>query len=73
MEPHEFHGNPNVCANCERLLEDESPSLMADAGSITRNASGPKQLDRPEGRHDAEPQRTPNVPAFDTATKKAEK
>jgi hypothetical protein len=36
--------NPNICPNCERLLEDESPSLMANVGSLDFKTSDGKEL-----------------------------
>jgi len=40
--------NPNICPSCERLLEDESPSLMADIGGLEiRPADGKELLDQP--------------------------
>ena len=55
MEPEEHRHNPNVCPSCERLLEDESPMLMAD---MTRIMLGQENetpfVDRPTNSPDTQ-------------------
>jgi len=36
--------NPNICASCEQLLEDDSPSVMADIGRLPLDQSAVDQL-----------------------------
>jgi len=40
--------NPNVCPSCERLLEDESPILLAEIGSIEPEQNPDHLIDRPQ-------------------------
>ena len=39
--------NPNICPNCERLLEDESPILLAEIGSIEPGPAPEPLTDQP--------------------------
>ena len=49
MEPEQARLNPNICASCERLLEDESPIFMADMAQFTSARNGADELlDEPE-------------------------
>jgi hypothetical protein len=58
MEPDEHRHNPNVCASCERLLEDDSPMLMADMAG--RTGSGADELlDQPASQPKPEPEPNP--------------
>jgi len=70
MEPHESRGNPNICASCERLLEDESPVLMAEAGSIKAGDDAAAEVDVPESGPDADPQRRRQASPTPTKTEK---
>jgi len=52
--------NPNICASCEQLLEDDSPSVMADIARLSPDQTGADHLlDEPTSA----PTTKPNLPA----------
>jgi hypothetical protein len=56
--------NPNICASCWQLLEDDSPSLMAD---IARLPADPKAADQLLDEPNPEPQpKTAQSPKTDS-------
>jgi hypothetical protein len=61
MEPEERRQNPNVCASCERLLEDDSPTMMADMTRMVQSDAD-ELLDQPASQPTAQP-KSENVPA----------
>jgi hypothetical protein len=62
--------NPNICASCEQLLEDDSPSVMADIGRLPIDRSGVDPLlDEPTNA----PSNKPNLPAASPRKAKSSK
>jgi hypothetical protein len=62
--------NPNICASCEQLLEDDSPSVMADIARLPVDQTGLDHLlDEPT---DA-PSNKPNLPAASPRKAKSSK
>src|SRR5258705_6395339 len=62
--------NPNICGSCEQLLEDDSPSVMADIGRLPLDQAGVDHLlDEPS---DA-PSNKPNLPAASPRKAKSSK
>ena len=61
MEPEERRQNPNVCLSCERLLEDDSPGVMADMSRMTQSDAD-ELLDQPADQPTTE-RKSESVPA----------
>jgi hypothetical protein len=66
MEPEEHGRNPNVCSSCERLLEDESPTVIAQIPDIDPT-DDEKLLDDPESRPQVKP-KPAKAPSPDSKT-----
>jgi len=52
--------NPNICLSCERLLEDDSPTVMAQIGRLDPKENFDELLDQPSN---AAPQKSEPVNA----------
>jgi len=60
MEAEQLHrsANPNICPSCEQLLEDESPSLMAEIARLPSQDHPDDLLDEPSRAAPQEPKKT---------------
>ena len=49
MEAEQLHrsANPNICPSCEQLLEDDSPTLMAEIARLRAQEHPEHLLDEP--------------------------
>jgi hypothetical protein len=54
MEPEERRQNPNVCLSCERLLEDDSPTVIAGMSRMVESDAD-ELLDEPASQPVTEP------------------
>jgi hypothetical protein len=67
MEADQLHrsANPNICASCEQLLEDDSPALMAEMGRMSPDDATDQLLDQPP-RPSEETPRPAQAPASES-------
>jgi hypothetical protein len=62
MEPDEHRHNPNVCVSCERLLEDDSPTVMGDMTRMVQSEAD-ELLDQPKDQSTTPESKPASVPA----------
>ena len=72
MEAEQLHrsANPNICPSCEQLLEDESPTLMAEIARLPSHDHADDLLDQPSRVAPKQPEKTEAPPSEMNESKK---